>query len=78
MPGVLRPGLLCPKCGRKVTAVFNEWRGSEDVHIREYLHEDDARLGEFGHCTEWMPYDEGLARRDENAAPPGHPLPRDW
>ena len=76
MPGVLRPNLDCPRCGRKVMATYNEWNGSSNTHRRDYMHHgDDA---EWMHCVETMPYEQGLARAQDEAARPGDPMPTDW
>ncbi|HWN84385.1 MAG TPA: hypothetical protein VNN99_04515 [Vicinamibacterales bacterium] len=78
MPGVLRPDLLCPHCGKPVIAVFNEWWATSDEHIREYIHRGDAEIGPEGHCIEKMPYAEGVKRAQDEAARPGDPMPTDW
>jgi len=70
MPGILKPGLVCPHCGKPVMAVFNEWQRANDLHLREYIHHGDADVGEAGHCRVRMTYAEGLRVAEAEGADP--------
>jgi hypothetical protein len=66
MPGILRPDLDCPMCGKHVICVFHEWSGSQDTATFEYHHHDDPQREredlEPQPCRAVLPYAEGLAR----------------
>jgi hypothetical protein len=71
MPGLLKPGLMCPECGEPVLLVFHEWSGAEDKATFEYHHEGDPAKEERGEtvvpCRSTMTFAEGLMRNQQES-----------
>ncbi len=62
MPAPMKPGLLCPECGKAVLLIFHEWSGSTDTARFEYHHTDDPRREHPMPCVAVLPYADGLER----------------